>query len=522
MDRRSFIKMCAAAGSGILLSGYSGLTAAEPNMAFPGSKKKRPNILFVIADDQSWPHASAYGCSFVKTPAFDQIAREGILFNNSYCAAPTCTASRSAVLTGRYPWQLEEAANLLCNNFHPKYKVYPDILENAGYHVGYTGKGWGPGSWTNSARPRNPAGTAYNSATLKPPTTQISSIDYAANFELFLKVRKQGQPFCFWYGGHEPHRGYELDSGIRFGKKPEDVAIPGCLPDDTDKVIRRDILDYAVEVEWFDTHLGRIINKLKEIGEFDNTLIVVTSDNGMPFPRLKANCYEQSTHMPLAIRWGDVVKGGRVVDDFVSHIDFAPTFLEAAGVALPASPKVEVMTGRSLMNILTSSKSGKVDPRRDYVLTCRERHVITARDGNVGYPIRAIRTSDYLYIHNFEAGRWPAGDPVNKGSIMGKYYADIDGSPSKSLLLENQKPTDPYYKEFELACAKRPEHELYDMRKDADCLKNIADSHKDIVDAMWARMQKMLKEQGDPRIFGNGDIFDNYGGLIDHPTSDGK
>ena len=485
--------------------------AARPRQGARDAKKKRPNILLALSDDQGYPHASAYGCAMVKTPAFDRVAKEGILFHHAYCAAPTCTASRSALLTGRYPWQLEEAANLLCDNFQLKYKTYPDILENAGYHVGYTGKGWGPGSWSNNGRPRNPAGNKYNLGG-----------DYFANFELFLKNRKPGQPFCFWFGALQPHRGYKRDSGIAAGKKTEDVLMPGYLPDDPEQKVRRDWLDYALAIEVFDGYLGQIINKLEEIGELDDTLIVVTGDNGPPFPRIKSNCYEQGNHAPMAIRWGKGAKGGRVVDDLVGFIDLAPTFLEAAGLPLPTAPKEEVMTGRSLMNILESSQSGRIDPHREYVMTGRERHVITARHDNAGYPIRAIRTYDYLYVHNFEPGRWPAGDPVNQGSITGRNFADIDPSPSKEVLLKNQYPGSPFYKQFLLACGSRPEHELYDMRRDPDCLDNIADLRKDVRDALWSRMRKLLTEQGDPRMLGTGSAFDRYSGLLVNPTPDGK
>ena len=135
---------------------------------------------------------------------------------------------------------------------------------------------------------------------------------------------------------------------------------------------------------------------LEETDQLDNTLVVVTSDNGFPFPRGKATCYDAGTRMPLAVRWPARLKGGRVVDDFVSLTDLAPTFLEAARL----KPLPE-MTGRSLLPLLTSGKSGQVDQARDKVFFGRERHA-NVRAGNVGYPIRAIRTAEFLYLRNFE------------------------------------------------------------------------------------------------------------------------
>src|SRR5262245_32846001 len=118
------------------------LLAAFPAEAAEGP----PNILLAIADDWSWPHAGAYGCQFVQTPAFDRVAKEGVLFTRAFCASPGCSPSRAALLTGRPTWQLEHAGTH-ASSFSKDLAVYPDVLEAAGYHVGFTGKGWGPGNF---------------------------------------------------------------------------------------------------------------------------------------------------------------------------------------------------------------------------------------------------------------------------------------------------------------------------------------------------------------------------------------
>ena len=146
---------------------------------------KRPNILVAISDDQSFPHASAYGYPAIKTPAFDRVASSGAMFMNAFCASPGCSPSRAAILTGRYPWALEHAGTH-ASSFSANYTVYPDILENAGYAVGYTQKGWGPGNFKEGGRTRNPAGPSFSTARSEPPTKGISSNDYAANFKAFL------------------------------------------------------------------------------------------------------------------------------------------------------------------------------------------------------------------------------------------------------------------------------------------------------------------------------------------------
>jgi len=464
-------------------------------------KNKRPNILFAISDDQSYPYTSAYGAKGLRTPAFDLVAKTGIIFNNAFVAAPQSSPSRAAILTGRYIWQLEEAGTH-SSYFPKKFTVFTGLLAQSGYMVGYTAKAWGPGNFQGAGWSQNPVGKAYNSKSLKTvPSKGINKNDYSGNFIDFYSQKPEDQPFFFWYGATEPHRTYEEGSGLKSGKKLSDALVPAFLP--ADSVVMSDILDYYFEIEYFDSHLMKIIEFLKEKGELENTIIVVTADNGMSFPASKANLMEYGTHVPLAICWPDKIKGNRISDDLVSMTDLAPTFLEIAGVENP-----QKMSGKSLSKVLYSSVSGISDPSRKYVLTGRERHS-HARADDLGYPARAIRTAEYLYILNLKPDRWPAGDPVPAESPLWPGYHDIDDGPSKFFILNN-KSKFPLY--FTLGYEERPEEQLYDIRTDNGCIKNLAydPAFKSVKDDLKKQLLKDLKKQGDPRITGTGDVFDSY------------
>lgn len=450
-------------------------------------KAQRPNIVFAIADDWSGEHAGVNGCDWVKTPSFDRIANEGVLFTNAFTSNPKCSPCRASILTGRNSWQLKEAVNHF-TIFPKEFKVYPALMEKAGYHVGLTGKGWGPGDYKVSGYQHNPAGKEYQKIKKKAPYRGIASVNYAANFEEFLKERKKDQPFCFWYGAYEPHRSYQDGSGLKAGKKLKDVEVPPYFPDN--RVVRSDMLDYAVEVEWFDTHLGRIIDHLEKIGELENTLIIVTSDHGMPFPRVKGQILEDGFHLPLAVRWGKKVKPGRVIHDFINVRDYAPTIMAAAG--LKPDPQ---MTGKSFLDLLLSGKEGLIDPTRDVHLVGKERHDI-GRPNDVGYPVRAIRTREFLYIRNYEPSRWPAGNPETG-------YRNVDDSPTKRTILSS---FDKYYR---TSFGKRPAEELYKIGSDPRCMENLAtnDEYKEEVKKLRNQMERMLKAEGDPRLNGNAAFF---------------
>ena len=472
-------------------------------------RSSRPNILIAISDDQSFAHTSATGYKAVSTPNFDRIAHEGVLFRNGFAGCPGCSPSRASLLTGRHVWQIEEAGTHL-SSFPKKYAVYPDLLEAEGYAVGYTGKGWGPGNWKIGGFTRNPAGPTFNERKLTPPTTGISNVDYAGNFEAFLTKREKDQPFCFWYGATEPHTDYEKGSGLKAGKRLEDVVVPSFLPDTPE--VRGDILDYCLEIEWFDSQLGKMLKLLETAGELDNTLVIVTSDNGMPFPRSKATCYEYGIHEPLAIRWGAKVPGGRTVDDLVGFVDLTATILEATGTKPPASYPI---SGRSIMNILGSTKQGLVDPSRTVAWAARERHT-SARYNNWSYPQRALRTPQYLYIRNFKPDRWPMGDPreIKADGSLGQVdgaYCDMDLGVTRNFMVHNQD--DPVLgKYLQLAVAKRPAEELFDIIKDPDCLNNLAENpeFETTNKELSRQMMDYLKKTGDPRVLGNGDVWETY------------
>ncbi len=474
---------------------------------------RRPNILVAISDDQSWKHTSISGCKTIATPNFDRVAREGVLFNNAICASPGCSPSRASILTGRYPWQLEQAGTH-ASSFPSKYDVFPELLENAGYFVGYTGKGWQPGNFKVSGRVRNPAGVSFSELrNSEVPASGIAKNDYAGNFENFLEKKPDGQPFCFWYGGHEPHRSFEKGSGLASGKQLADVEVPGFLPDSD--VVRSDILDYCLEIEWFDRHLGKMIASLEARGELENTLIIVTSDNGMAFPRAKANVYEYGIHMPLAIRYVPVVPGGRVVNDVVSLTDLAPTILEMSGVDQPVTGgSGSPITGKSLVPVLKSSESGLTQFSREEVYSCRERHS-SSRWENLTYPQRCIRTSRYLLIRNMKPERWPAGAPrkMQSGKLGPEDggYHDIDACPSLSFLIaEKMNPEIAPY--FSLAVAHRPALELYDIQHDPACLNDLSgeSEHQELTAKLEARLNQFLKTTGDPRLNGDEDVWEKY------------
>lgn len=511
---------------------------------------KRPNILFVFADD--WGRfASAYAKidgpgtinDVIQTPNFDRLAREGVLFRRAFVSAPSCTPCRSALISGQHFWRTGRASILRGAIWDGSQPAFPLLLREAGYHIGETYKVWSPGTpndapYGNGKYAFEKAGGRVNqfSENVTKMVANGTSIDAAkqtlydetkGNFEAFLAAREKDQPFCYWYGPTNVHRKWVQGSGKKlWGIEPDSLKgkLPKFLPDVP--VVREDLADYFGEAQAFDAQVGVLLKKLEEIGELDNTLIVMSGDHGAPgFPHGKCNLYDFGASVSLAIRWGGA-KSGRVVDDLVTLPDLAPTFLELSGAEVP-----KTMTGRSLVNLLKSEKSGQVEPNRDAVFIGRERHVENARADFMPYPQRAIRTKDFLYIVNFRPDRWPLGDP---------YRLDGDNPPTASEITENTRATlpdedagpskawlvgvrnDPEWKAlFTAVYGKRPREELYDLKADPDQMKNVAS------DATYAktraeletRLHKELKDTGDPRLVDDGKFYETP--PMSGPVNDG-
>lgn len=445
-----------------------------------GATPDRPNIIVLIADNWLYDHASVHGDPVVKTPVFDRMAREGARFTQAYCPVPSCGPARSSIVTGRAAHQLEDLANH-GGKFHGKFRVFVDALEVVGYHVGYFNKGWAPGVFEGYGRTVSPLGPRF------------------ANFEAFLQARPSGRPLFFWMGDNQTAlHSWKRGSGAAAGLDPSRVRVPAYLPDAP--VVREEITDYLASVQRTDAAFGAVIARLESMGELENTIIIHTSDNGWQMPHGLANLYSAGTHVPLAIRWPGRVQPGRVVDDFVSLTDLAPTILEMAGLY----PWRE-MTGRSFVDVLCGRPSAVP---RDHVFLERERHA-NVRRGNLSYPMRAVRTRDYLYIRNLRPNRWPAGDPKVYFAVGD--YGDIDDSRTKLHLMAHRD--DPALRRlFELNFRKRPAEELYDLRQDPDQISNVADRPElaAVKRALSAKVDAWMHATADPRVDPNYDEFDTY------------
>ncbi len=498
------------------------------------TSNKQPNILFVISDDQSFYHTSFEGSKFVNTPAFDRVAKEGVYFTNAMAGSPGCAPSRSSIITGRHHWQ-NESSGQHAAPWLKKHVPFVDLLEANGYKTGRTGKGVSPFRYARDEkdslwRATDAAGIEYSKIRYEEGPEdirtgdKISNLNYFENFKFFLENERKDKPFFFWFGATEPHRAYEKDSWKRTDKKLSDVEVPAFFPDND--IVRGDMLDYAVEIEWYDRHLDSMINYLEEIGELENTIIIVTADNGMPFPRAKANSYDYGIHVPFAVRYPKAFPGGRKVDDPIGFIDLAPTILDLTQTKQDGMLPI---TGKSIRTLLESEKQGTIEPSKKYAFSGRERHS-SSRHLNWGYPQRSIRSEDYLLVWNMKPDRWPAGapqriNPENEDELLPMYgideegvshsewaFTDVDESPTKSFIIENYK--DPSIKPFfDAAFAKNPEVQLFDIKNDPYCLNNVVNDpdYTSVKEELQAALLEELRSSKDPRVVGpDKEVFDSY------------
>ncbi len=519
----------------------------SPRSAAQRAPQQRPNILFCFADD--WGrYASIYATlekfpslnQIVKTPNIDRVAREGVLFRRAFVNAPSCTPSRSSLMSGRYFFNTGRGAILHTAEWDERIPSWPLLLRDAGYHIGESHKVWSPG--TPNDAPFGAGKYAYEKAgrlsnDFSENVTKLMGEgqslaaargklldDVRGNFDSFLADRKAGQPqqpWLYFFGSTTTHRRWIKGSGKKlWAIEPDSLKgkLPPFLPDVPE--VREDVADYLGEAQAWDAYIGVLLQRLEETGEAANTLVVVSGDHGMPgVTNGKCNLYDFGTGVALTMRWPNGIKGkARVIDDLVSIPDLAPTMLDVAGVTHPAG-----MNMRSLLNLMQSGKSGLIDKSREWVITGRERHVSQANN-NLPYPQRALRTNDFLYIRNFKPERWPLGLPnllphlSNDTNVPSQEalesdtyaaFADMDASPTKAWLVahRNDAQWKPFY---ERAFARRAGEELYDLKKDPYQMTNVAADvrYEKTRAKLAAQLMKTLTDAGDPRVMGDGMTFE--------------
>ncbi len=447
-----------------------GLLAA-PAAALPEGNPARPNILLITADDLGCDYVGAFGCKVPGiTPAIDRLAAEGIRFTQAHVTAAICQPSRSALMTGRYP---HRSGALGFDAIGKDVPTLGETLRKAGYLNGIL------------AKERHLAPPEKFCWDVMIPATKLGDgrdpdAYHDRSLEFFGQARKDGRPFFLMANVCDPHRPFAGGKGKNkdgaalppLSFKPADVLVPGFLPDLPD--VRTELAQYMASVSRCDASVAGILKALEESGMAADTLVMFLSDNGMPFPFAKTNCYRASTRTPWIVRWPGTVKPGSVDDaHFISGIDFLPTALAAAGL-----PPLDGVDGRSFLPLL----KGERQEGRDAVVT-----FINSTAGDRNYPMRAIHDRRHTYIFN----AWSDGKAGFKNeSMVGLAWS----------AMEKAAPGNPAVAARVGLFRHRVPEEFYDCEADPWALENLIDdpAQKEMIDALRDRLLTILEASGDP------------------------
>lgn len=424
--------------------------AAVPALA---AAADRPNILLVLSDDHSVPHLGCYGNPDIKTPNCDAFAKEGVRFDRYYVGTPQCVPSRATIMTGRSAIAVQNTR--FSAPLAAEYRAFPELLkEKAGYFAGVAGRTYhldGAGNVPESSAVFDRYGLRTFPKRLDFVKQGAGSTTILAQFREFLDAVPKGKPFVLQLCFNDPHR--PLDgNAIPEPHDPAKLKLPPFYPDT--RLVREDFARYYDEIARFDRDVGDVLAELKKRGLDGNTLVAVSGDNGASQFRGKGTLYEFGIHCPLIVRWPGVVKPGTTTAELMSGEDFAPTFLEAAGVAVPPE-----MTGRSVLKLL----KGEPFDGRKYVFAQRGAHGGGLPTNSAAFDLgRCVVTRKHKLIYNalWQIPYWPvdfAGDEMWK-ELQALNQA---GKLSPELAKMYFAPT-------------RPLFEVYDLEADPHELKNLA------------------------------------------------
>jgi len=467
MNRRAFLQ-----------SGLGGAVLAFAPLAALAMERRRPNVVLFVSDDHGRETVGCYGNPVIKTPNLDALAADGVRFVNAFCTTASCSASRSVILTGMY-----NHANGQYGHEHDYHhfisfgnlKSLPVHLSEAGYRTARIGK--------YHVAPQE----VFRFETVLPANSR-SPVQMADNCRPFIAADKD-KPFFLYFCLSDPHRGggvvaespYKPD---RFGNRPagypgvteveydpKDVIVPPFLPDTP--ACRAELAQHYQSVSRVDQGVGRLVEVLKAAGQWDNTVFIYISDNGVAFPGAKTTLYEPGMRLPCIVRTPWQRRKGLACDALVNFADLAPTILDMAGV----TPRDSTIQGRSFASVIESEHADGWD-------TTYASH--TFHEITMYYPMRVVRERRFKLIWNIAHG------------LDYPFASDLYDSATWQGVL-NSGATH-YGRRTVQAYLHRPKFELYDLQEDPDEARNLADepAHAETLKRLQAKLKAFQERTVDP------------------------
>jgi arylsulfatase A-like enzyme len=436
------------------------------------AKDPTPNILFILSDDHSYPYLSIYGADWMSTPTLDQFAREGMLFERAFTAAPQCVPSRTALMTGRSP--VAARMGRFSSPLAPDIITAPEVLRTRGYYTGVCGRYF---HLDGVVQPEAVTAQAYEKHNMRTWKNRVDFLDISSQgptpqlFDKFLTGRPKDRPWFFWINYNDPHHPWDRDAGH---VDPAKIKLPPHLPDLPG--VRDDLARYCGEIERADRSFAAAIEVLRKHNAEADTLVIFMGDNGMAFPHGKGSLYDPGLNVPLMARWPGHIKPGRS-RALISGEDVAATFMDIGGASLPTG-----VSGRSFYPLLL----GKPYEPREYIFGARLHH------GNSTFGpetkastfdlSRCVRSKRWKLIYNVT----PAMEywPVDSGNDPG-WQEIVAAHKAGKLKPEHERA---YFGR------PRPTLELYDLDADPGELNNLAGRPelRDVQQTLMAVMQEKM------------------------------
>ncbi len=421
----------------------------------PLAAAERPNILFLLSDDHSYPFLSCYGDANVKTPNIDRLASEGMRFHRFFTSAPQCVLSRASLMTGRSP---VAARMIRFSSPLPVEEVtLPEVLRDAAnYYTGVCGRNY---HLDGSAKKSSFEQEVFKKHGLATFSKRVDYLNQGGDANVltqvseFLDGRPSDKPFFMWANYSDPHHVWNAEPEYR--PDPASLRLPAHWPDLPG--VREQVADYCAEVNRVDMRIGQLLAELERRRLLDNTIIVFAGDNGAALPHGKGSLYDPGSNVPFIVRWPGVVPAASESFALVSGEDLAPTLLEAAGAVAPKR-----MNGVSIVSLLRGEKA----KTREFLFVARGPHgsaPVKVEASNAPYDMgRAVRSERYKLIYNCTP--WLPYGPVD--SSGGAAWKEIKAADAAGKLSAGHHAT--YFS------TPRPVYEFYDLQNDPSELNNLS------------------------------------------------